>query len=160
MKAPIHSVKHYVQTSLSPVLGGNVLDVTLVRSVEAPTTSSAVREGALVKAMFIELWVLTQETATGSFVFTIQKRPSSIIAPTAAQMAALHDWSNKKNILYTTQGLVGDQDANPIPLYKGWIKIPKGKQRMGLDDRMSWSIFAQAGIDLQVCGMTTYKEYT
>ncbi len=74
-------------------------------------------------------------------------------------MAALGDWSNKKNIFYTTMGLFNDQDADAIALFKGWIKIPKGKQRQGLEDSLKIAIFTPT-IDLHICGFCLYKEYT
>jgi len=43
-------------------------------------------------------------------------------------------------------------------MYKGWIKIPKSKQRMGLGDRIVVQTFAQA-LDMIDCGFETYKEY-
>ncbi len=160
MRAPIHSVKHYVQTSLSTVTGAAILTVVLARGAETANAPDEVKEGAVVKAMWVELWVIAQDTVPGSFVFIIEKRPSDLSAASVANMGALHDYANKKNIFYTTQGVIGDQDTNAIPLYKGWLKIPRGKQRIGLNDRLSWSILAQAGVDLTVCGMTIYKEYT
>jgi len=163
MRAPIHAVKHYVQTSLTGVLGSAILNNAFVstKEVTAATAVNNVVEGCIIKAVYIELWVLTQETAAGSFIFVVEKRPGvgSPVVMNVTDMAALGDYENKKNVLYTTQGLVGDQDTNPMVLFKGWLKIPKSKQRFGLADQLSWSLFAQGGIDLQICGFVTYKEY-
>ncbi len=162
MRAPIHSVKHYVQTSLATVTGLALLNTNLVVAVEGPSANlvNEVVEGAIVKAVYVELWVRASGASPGSFVFVIEKRPgisSSVMNTT--DMAALGDYENKKNVLYTTQGLVNDNSADAIFAYKGWLKIPKSKQRFGLNDILSWSVFAQTSVDLVVCGMTTYKEY-
>ncbi len=162
VKASVHSTKHYVQTSITPILAGAKLDVTAVNSVAVSNKNvpAEVEEGSDVKAVFLELWIRSSEASPGSFVFIFEKRPSNVGSATVAQMAQLHDYPNKKNILYTTQGLINDNSADAIAIYKGWIKIPKGKQRMGLGDRLAWSCFAQGAIDMLVCGFQTYKEYS
>ncbi len=161
MKPVIHSVKHYVQHSISTTVAGAVSSVNLVKAVVPSAVNSAIEvsEGASVKAVWLEMWIRTGDTAHGSFVFIIEKVPGiSSVNPTAANMGALNDYTNKKNILYTCQGLSNDQDADAVPIYKGWIKIPKSKQRFGLDDQLNFHIFAQA-LDQITCGFATYKEY-
>ncbi len=161
MKSPIHSTKHYVQTSLATILAGAITSVNIVQAVSVADKNAVneVEEGALVKACYVEDWLRTADTAPGSFVYIICKNPSGTGAPTVAEMAALGTWNNKKNILFTSMGLLNDQDADATPISRGWYKIPKGKQRMGLDDRISIHILAQS-LDLVRCGFATYKEYT
>jgi len=120
---------------------------------------SEVEEGASVKAVYLEIWIRSAATAAASFTFIFCKRPSNAPSPTVTDLAALGDWDNKKNIFYTTQGLVNDVDSSALNLYKGWIKIPKGKQRIGLNDRISWHLSA-IGQSINFCGFSTYKEYT
>ncbi len=162
MKSPIHSVKHYVQTSLSTVSASAILTIVLIRAsrIQDVNTVSEVQEGAVVKAIFVELWVLGA-SADASQITTLAKFPSGAASFTVTEMAALGDAENKKNILYTTQGLASnDGIANPIPIIRQWFKIPKGKQRFGLGDTLELQIFAQNAVALQVCGMSVYKEYT
>ena len=162
MRPPIHSVKHYVQTSLTSIMAGAV-DVTNVIRAEAPDDVDQVFEvieGAIVKAVYVELWIRTNDTSPGTFVCVVEKRPG--IQPgeiSAADMAALGTYENKKNILFTSQGLTNDQDSLATPIYRGWIKIPKSKQRFGLKDRLVINVFAQA-LEQVICGMNIYKEYT
>ncbi len=161
VKAIVHSTKHYVQNSLATTLAGAVTSTIIVDavSVSAKTSPSHVEEGNSVKAIYVEDWVRTNDTSPGSFVYVVLKLPAGVGTPGAANMAALDNYDNKKNILYTTQALSNDQDADAIPLHKGWIKIPKGKQRMGLGDRIATVFLAQA-LDQNVCGFKTYKEYS
>ncbi len=157
----VHSKKHYVQHSLSTTLAGAVSSDIIVNAVETQTVGPPgfVAEGSTIKAVYVEKWVRTNDTSPGSFVYVIYKNPGTGTTFSAAQMAALHDAENKKNILYCTQALSNDQDADAIALYKGWIKIPKSKQRFGLGDRLVGTFFAQA-LDQNICGFETYKEYT
>ena len=157
----IHSTKHYVQQSIGTVTAGSSENTELVIAVAVSDKNlvNEVEEGATIKAVYFELWIRSAATAAASFVFCFMKKPSGILNPTVAELAALGDYDNKKNILYTTQGLTNDVDADALNLYKGWIRIPKGKQRMGLNDRISWHLSA-IGQSINFCGFATYKEYT
>ncbi len=156
----VMSEKHYVQFSLATVTGGAVVtnDLVLGVAVSDKNAVNEVREGSLVKAVYFELWVRAGETTAGSGQLIVEKVHDNANNPSAAEMAALGTYPNKRNILYTTMGLFNDQDADAIAAFKGWIKIPKGKQRMALGDELRFSIFAPT-IDLHICGFTTYKEY-
>ncbi len=53
---------------------------------------------------------------------------------------------------------MGDKFTNSVPLFRGWVKIPKGKQRFGLGDEFIVA-FESVGEAAQLCGFSTYKEY-
>ncbi len=147
MRPVLHSIKHYVQFSIATVTGGAVVTNGMATGVETPSIVSHVKEGSVVKAIYFELWVRAGSTTGSSGQLIVYKKIGDSSNPSAGDMAALGDWDNKKNILYTTMGLYNDQDADAIPAFKGWIKIPRGKQRFGLGDSLNFSIFA-ATIDL------------
>ncbi len=160
MRAPIQATKKYIQTSLSTVLAGANLNILLAQGIDIVTGSDKdVVTGSIIKAVFVEMWVRAGDTAGGSTLISLIKIPGDGALPTFAEMVALNDYTNKKNILYHTQGITNDQDADAIPFMRGWFKIPKGKQRFGLADRLILSISAQA-LDNIVCGFATYKAYT
>ena len=156
----VHSTKHYVQQSIGTSVVGTPTNTNLVESVDvaAKNTVSEVEEGSSVKAVYVELWVRSAATSAASFVFVILKRPSALGNPTVGEMAALGDYTNKKNVLYVCQGLTNDVDSTALAVYKGWVKIPKSKQRFGLGDKLSWHLSA-IGQSLNFCGFATYKEY-
>ncbi len=164
MQAPINSNKHFVQQALLVVVNGTMRNLDIVDSVVAPATANNfnVEEGSIVKAVWIELWLINLGAvgATTSFVITVEKLPANQTNMTQAQSAVLGAYPNKKNILYTTQGVLGSASAgSPQPLLRQWFKIPKGKQRMGLSDKIIINISNNGGIDFQICGMFIYKEY-
>ncbi len=165
MLSPINSNKHYVGRTLVGVSSGANQNFVVSDAVVAPATTNAfdVRQGAVIKAVWIELWLLgnAATTVNSSFDVTLEKVPSNGIAMTFAQSQNLGAYTNKKNILYTTQGVVGSaKDGNQaLPLLRQWFKIPKGKQRQGLGDRIILNISALVN-DLTICGMAIYKEYT
>ncbi len=164
MRPPIHSKKHYVQISQGTVGQALVVSTTLAAGSETPsTTPSIVEEGAIVKACYVEFW-LSQDSASivGSYTVILYKNASGagLAGPTA--LAALHDYDNKKNILFTAQGLLTPNDGGQVPVLRQWYKIPKGKQRFGLGDSLVLAIRNNnaTSIDINFCGLAVYKEYT
>lgn len=158
MKSPINSEKHYVQQSVATVALGARAIIEIAKGVVAPTAPAEVRVGAQVKAVFVEMWVTSDDTAQGSTVATLEKYSGGQPGVTYAQIINLQDYPNKKNILFTTQGLTPPNVQSGIPFIRQWFKIPKGKQRIGLGEVISLNI---AGISngANYCGMITYKEY-
>ncbi len=164
MRSPINSKKHIFQISQSTVAQAAAGTQTLVLAQEAgPTAPQHVREGAIVKACYVEFWV-SQDSASvvGSYTVVLFKDPGGNATTNSANLAALHDYSNKKNILFTAQGLLTPNDGGQVPVIRGWYKIPKGKQRFGLGDALRLMIRNNnaTAIDINFCGLAIYKEYT
>ncbi len=162
MRPVIHSQKHYVQMSLSTATTGAVVPTVLVDAVSVANknTVSEVEEGALVKAIYVELWAIGS-VSNQFFTAILAKFPSGTASITIAEIAALGTFDGKKNILYTTQGLASnDGIAAPIPIIRQWFKIPKSKQRFGLGDRVILAVASRGSDDIIFCGFATYKEYT
>ncbi len=162
MRPPIHSKKHYFQTSLTNVATGTVNTQQIIVTVEGPSADlvNEVVEGSVIKAVYLEMWGIGS-VSDQFFTAAVIKLQGGFGTPSVANMAALGDYPNKKNILYTTQGLASnDGIAGPYPLFKGWIKIPKGKQRFGLADQLIWILSSRGSATITICGFATYKEYT
>ncbi len=162
MRPIVHSKKHYVQVSLSTVANGAVANELLIQSIESGANDPfEVEQGAIVKAIYVEFWLTQASSSVGSFVGGVYKQPGTGLLMTAANAAALHDWDNKKNVFYTTQGLSPANTVQLQPVIKGWIKIPKGKQRFGLGDKFRFFLRnLNATDDINYCGFATYKEYS
>jgi len=163
MRAPINSIKHYVQNTNLLVVVGGISSVTIVDSVVAPAaaTTSEVTQGSIVKAIFIEDWIIANETANNpcQFGYAIMKLPSGIVPPTFTEMNNLSAYDNKKNIFFVSQGILAQgTSAQAIPVHRAWVKIPRGKQRMGLGDKIV-SVFIAVNEQMNRCGIKTYKEY-
>ncbi len=164
MVAPINSVKHFIPRAAVEVGGGGILNIDIADATVAPATASNfdVKEGSIIKAVHCELWMTGKGVSgiTTQFVLTVEKVPGNVADMTFGQSLALQGYPNKKNILYTTQGVVGtDNDGPVIPIIRDWVLIPKGKQRMGFADRIMLN-FSTVTANVEVCGMFIYKEYT
>jgi len=164
MVATVNSTKHYVHLTNTAVPSATVLNVDAVDAVAVNNIvlSQDCREGCTVKAVHFEFWIIGNGGSGTSTQFnaTVQKIPVNSASPAFANMINLGAWTNKKNILWSSQGVIaGNIDgAQSVPIVRGWILIPKGKQRMGLSDRIVFSI-AATGFSIQCCGFMTYKEY-
>ncbi len=161
MQAPIVSIKHYVARTNFKILTGAVNTTSIVSVVAkgaARALPSDVEEGAVVKAVHLEFWFQGADTGSTQFTMVVYKLPAGSAAPTSTNMLNLGSYLNKKNILYSTQGVLPDVTASTtIPVLREWLKIPKGKQRFGLGDALKVT-FHSVG-EYQICGLATYKEY-
>ncbi len=161
MKAPINSRKHIVQHTITQVTTNTVTTLVDVNSLAMQDVNAPneIVEGSMVKAIFVEYWLIGTFNI-GSYVLTVEKAVGGIAAPTIAQMTTIDSYPNKKNIFFTSQGLISEDNQNPVPVLRQWIKIPKGKQRFGLQDKLRINIAAISGEDVQFCGLTLYKSYS
>ncbi len=162
MRAVIHSKKHYVQMSRFTATANAEVDQVLIDSqgINFVDNVFEVTEGASVKAIYIELWALGSDNATTSIV-ALAKFPANLVPFTFAEMAAIGAVANKNNILFFHQGLgANDGVGQPVPIMRGWYKIPKSKQRFALADRMILQVACQGTGTMDFCGFALYKEYS
>ncbi len=158
MRPVVNTTKHIVQFSLSSLAAGAIVPNVLATTAIVPAgINTQVREGAKISAIYIEMWVQSDDAAAGTVIVTLEKLPGSAIVMSTAHAANLNDYDNKKNILFTQMGLIPNNVTYPMNVIKGWIKIPKGKQRFGIEDGLVLNIFAQSN-GLTFCGFALYKE--
>ncbi len=159
MKPVIDSETKRIPIGFNGTAAGAISEITVVNALDIPTAADVdVKTGTVVKAVYVELWVIGDAAATGTFYSHVEKLPSGITKMTYSQSLSPNDYGNKKNILYSTQGLFPETGQNPVPIMRQWIKIPKGKQRFGLKDKIVVNIAATvAAIDW--CGLLVYKRF-
>ena len=159
MRPVISSEKHYIQMAIQNVASGATTTVSLAQGVAIlnKNLASEVREGAVVKAVYIEIWAGATSTDRTSIAIGFMKVPD-LQTPTHTDIATLNNYTNKKNVFYFTQGLANETGASATPFLRTWLKVPKGKQRIGLGDTLFLTVSALAG-EAEFCGFITYKEY-
>ncbi len=164
MLAPINSIKHFVPRTNTSQAIGSVVNLVIADAVSAPASTNTfdVIEGAIIKAVRCEMWI-AQGLASGTLtqaVVIVEKVPANQNGATVTNLLNLQAYDNKKNILYTFQGMIGSVESGnqPIPSIREWVLIPKGKQRFGRGDRLIMSITTVSQI-MNTCGMFIYKEY-
>ncbi len=162
MRPVIHSTKHTVQVPISQIATGVRENITIFQAVQSTiaNASTEIEEGSIVKAVFVEMWLQNQGNL-GHSVVILEKVPNGVTGATFTNMGTLFDYTNKKNIFFTHEGLTAnDAIGNPIPVIRQWFKIPKGKQRFGLGDRLVLTVSNPSSSDLNRCGMFVFKELT
>ncbi len=162
MRPVIKSEKHITNFSRFTIANGTAVNRTLIQAVAVANKDASfeVTEGSIIKAIWIEFWVLANTSAPGSLVFDIEKVQNEKAPATFTEMNNLGAYNNKKNILFMFQGLTPPiVNSAPLTPYRGWLKIPKGKQRFGLGDELHVN-FAPITEGLVVCGDVIFKEYS
>ncbi len=160
MRPIVNTEKRIQQYSLSTVSTGTTVNRTIASAVALNdvNTATEVPPGTRISAVYVEIWVQSEGAQPTFGNLIVEKLPSDLPAIDNASALAMNDYANKKNIFYTTQGLIGDANSNPIPVIRQWIKIPKSKQRMGLGDKLSLSITCiDVVTDIEFCGLAIFK---
>ncbi len=158
----VHSTKHYVQLPIDQILTGTRQTNTIVSAVEntASNLATEVVEGTSIKAVYFEMWLQNQSNL-GEFIAVISKQQEGNGGPTFVEIATLFTYTNKKNVFWSSQGLTSnDAISGPVNIIRGWVKIPKSKQRFGLGDVLTLTISNVSANDLNRCGFAIYKAYS
>ncbi len=155
--ASINTEKHYVHVPIATIGLGALTSITVANAIASRVAASDVREGAKITSVYIEMWMTSDDGAQGSTNVSLEKRSGGSPIMTFAQSNNLGAFPNKKNLFYVSQGLTPPNVQSGIPLLRGWFKMPKGKQRFGLNDILVLNI---SGISngTTFCGFFTYKE--
>ncbi len=160
-QAVINTIKHMVTETNTAVASGARKTVIVANCVVAPANADTtqVKEGSVIQALHLELWIRGEgadgvDTQQNVYV---EKVPAAATAMTYTQALNPMSYPNKRNIIFSSQGVLGDKTTNPIAILNGWYLVPKGKQRMALGDK--WIItIAATGQPVGVCGLWIYKE--
>ena len=162
MRPVITSDKRIVQSVTFPVMLGTTETIVAIdcKSVTDQAVAADVTVGTVIKAIYLEYWIVSAANNHGNVMLAVEKVPASAAGIVFADSQSMSFYNNKKNVLYMTQGLTNDANADAIPFLRQWIKIPKGKQRFGNGDRLNISITSISTSDIEVCGFALYKAYT
>ncbi len=158
MRPKVHVRKHIGQNSLFAVASGALTSINIATAVEVVSTGvTDVKEGCTISAVYVEMWLSSDDAASGTAIVTLEKLPGGNSVMTAAQSADLDNYSNKNQIFHTQMGLLPSNVQYPMAVIKGWLKIPKGKQRMAMDESLRLNIHGQSN-GVAGCGFTLFKE--
>ncbi len=149
----IHTRKEIVDSVLLSVAAGVTSTVTVASVVNNYAgTPGTVETGSKIK--WIYLFVQMLPTAgTANVDFYVIKRPTGVVNPLPSAVGG--DLA-RKYVLHEEKGLPGNASDGAYPLtFKGVIKIPRGRQRMGEGDLVQVVL---RGVDLyNACIKCIYK---
>ncbi len=149
-----------VQLSSTNITSGTIRNQVVCTAVDTADSSvpAEVDVGTVVKAIYVEMWITSNDATTSTVTVNLEKVPRLTDLQIFAESQLIHDYFNKNNIFYITQGIVPPTNQSGIPFLRGWFKIPKGKQRMDKESAIILNISAISN-GLTVCGAFVYKSY-
>ncbi len=129
MRPVIHTRKEIVDAVLLGVAAGVTSSTTVASVVNDYTgATGTVENGSIIKWIYLFVQILPTAT-TENVDFYVIKKPSGVPNPTPG---ATGGDASRKYILHEEKGIPGNANDGAYPLtFKGVVKIPKGRQRMG-----------------------------
>ncbi len=153
---PINSVKNIIDGTFLTVGAGVTTAVQLSKVVNDYTGSvDEVPIGSKIASMY--LFVSIQQQSVNSNVdFYIWQNPAAQL--TAPVPGATGGNSGRKYILHEEKGLPGpSNNGSPPHIFRGVVRIPRGRQRQGENDLIELRARGAAAYDL--CVKCIYKFY-
>ncbi len=155
----INSIKHIVDSEV--VVSGTNSVLTLAKAVNDPsnTVTTDCHHGSTIRNIWLSL-DFCGTAATGVLQDTVAyiiKNPGANLTPPGVLAVGS---SNEKKFVFKmwSQMTMRNQDGNPPYHWEGWIKIPRGYQRMGTDDILQLVIGNSTGTGHGFFN-AIYKEY-
>ncbi len=168
---PINSIKHIVEVSTLTAAVTNQVLTSFIDGVDAYSLadSNGVPTGAKVFSTYLSLFVFSEGGEVAAEIplvdWYIIHNPGNAWSSTfdtnnlpTPGNTGTH--KNKRHIIHTEKGLAGGGNASlaGVPMvFKGVIRIPKGMQRIGEDDRFTLCI--RTNFISKVCFQFIYKHY-
>ncbi len=152
---PINSVKEIVDSTLLGVAAGVVSTVSLGTAVnDYIGTIGTFPVGASVKSFYLFVQILPS-LGTANVDWFVAKAPPGVVFPTPGNTGGN---PARRYILHEEKGIPGNAGDGAYPLtFKGVIKIPRGRQRMGEGDVF---FIRLVGVDIHnICIKCIYKAY-
>ncbi len=168
---PIDSVKHIKESSGVLAAGVNAIHNDIIDGVDTYTLADAngVPTGAKVHSFYLSVYIISEGGEVANEVplmdWYIIKNPGNAWGTTfdsdnLPTPGATGVHKNKRWIIHTEKGLTGGGDASlsGVPMiFKGVIRIPRGMQRIGEDDK--FLLCTRANFASKICSQAIYKHY-
>ncbi len=161
MRPIIDSNKNQVSLLIAGT-GGTQQNLVLVNTVDSATLAAAadVERGCQVRAIYLEFWanprIASSDAVNNVFDAYLFINPGTNLTPPVPGTVGTSN--EKKYSLKTWKGLLSPKSTGGMPYYfRGWIKIPKGYQRMGANDLIE--LINLSATDWNICVSCIYKWY-
>ncbi len=168
---PIKSTKHIVEISSVSAAVTNAVALTIVRGEDNPVLSNTneVQPGNKVSSIFLSVFYIAEGGEIANEVplvdWYIIHNPGNAFttvfdAGNNPTPGATGSHLHKRHIFHTEKGLAGGGEVSlaGVPMiFKGVIKIPRGRQRIGQNDRIT--INHRTNFATKFCIQAIYKDY-
>jgi len=167
---PVQSLKHVIDTNggVSAALQ-SITNLAIVVDAPAPNSSpEQVNVGSKINSIYLRVEAVAIVAAGGvdNIYMAILKNPgNNLVVPNLDQVGTS---DNRRYIIHQEMMMTGQAGGNPgsaniaRTLFKGVIRLPRGYQRMGVNDRLQLLIQHRVGEATQqsnFCQQCIYKEY-
>ncbi len=169
-RRPINSNKNIVDSSGIIAAVTNTIAQTTVATVDNPVIAnvSEVQTGSTISSIFYSVYVISEGGEVANEVPLVDfywiKSPGNVWSTfSGANLptpGAVGSHTNKRHVLHNEKGLSGGGDASlaGVPMvFKGVIKIPRGRMRMGKEDRIL--VAMRTNFAAKFCIQSIYKYY-
>ncbi len=172
-KRPINSIKNVVDTSGAIVALTNTVLQNIIQGEDTTIRAGqvfAVERGGVVKGFFLSLFFASDVNQAASAVplldwyCIVDKGGILNSSPTFGNGAGDYPIPggtgtavNVNKIIHEEKGLIGEKNDGSKMVFQGVIKIPRGMQRINIEDRIT--IIARANDEAIFCLKCIYKWY-
>ncbi len=159
-RAVVTSIKNVMNFGGGLSATPTLTDLAKAVTSPSPTVATDVSHGCIIKAIYLT-WDMCGIGGTGVLnngtAFLI-KNPGANLTPPAPESQGTSN--EKKFIIKSWRAMImRNQDGNVPYHWEGWIKIPKRYQRMGTDDKWTFSIECTTALTGHFQLMAIYKWY-
>ncbi len=155
----IHSRKEIVDSTNLAVAAATNTVVTLCTAVDNYVGATATcATGSIIKSVYLFQQIISGDSGVANADWFFVKAPSDVVDSLPVPGATGGN-QNRKWILHEEKGIPGNALDGAYPLtFKGVIKIPRGRQRMGEGDKI---VIKMRSADIyNACTKAIYKVYT
>ncbi len=155
-KRPINSVKNILDATALTVSAGVITTVDLMTVVNDYAGGAIeVPVGAVVRGVYL-FFQIQPQTLKVAIEAYVAKVPPGLTLPVPG---ATGGDSGRRFILHEEKGIPGpSNNGSPPSTFRGYVKLPRGRQRVGESDRLVLRVSSAGAYDM--CAKAIYKWYS
>ncbi len=162
MRPVIDSNKNIV-SAFTALAAGVKNNVTIAEAQDSATlaVTQDVERGCAIRAVWVEFWItstalVSEGVTTGVDLYFWKNSGSNLTSPIPGTEGSSNE---KKYIFKVWKGLIGSRkEGYPPYSWKGWIRVPRGHQRMAANDLLQITL-QSTGVNALFCHKFVYKWY-
>ncbi len=156
---PVNRIKHVIDLQFATAAGGQQSQ-DLILAVDNPVIANTteVVTGSKVNGIYLKLEANpTSSAALPNAYMIIFKNPGGNLTVPAPNAVGGDD--NKKYVIHQEMVMFqGQTNGNPRTIFNGVIRIPRGYQRFGPNDKLEMRVLSP-GVNTNWCFQCHYKEF-
>ncbi len=155
-KRPVNSVKNILDGTFLGVAAGVITTADVITNVNTYAGGAIeVPTGAVIRGIYLFVQIQPQAVASQVDMYVGKFPPGSVLPVPGATGGNV----NRRFILHEEKGIPGAaNNGSPPHTFRGYVKLPRGRQRIGETDRIVVRISSATAYD--ACVKSIYKWYS